>query len=57
MNAVQTLTMEECEAAQGGLAPLLAAAYSVVTSKTFLAFATTITLIGTAADIGTEVLE
>lgn len=57
MTGIRTLTAEQCADAGGGLGPVLAAAYALVTSKTFIAFSGAITLVGFAADIGTEIIE
>ena len=53
--------MKELDEAQlgqinGGLLPLALAA-SLVTSKSFSTFATAVTLIGVAAEIGTAIIE
>ena len=53
----QTLSMAECEAVTGGIAPLLAAAYALVTSKTFLAFTATLAVMSVVSETGTELLE
>ena len=55
--AMHTLTASECANASGGIAPVVVAAVAVLTSDTFIAFATAITLIGFAADLGTELIE
>ena len=52
---ISELNSHELETAAGGFVPL-AALGTLVTSKTFTTFATTITLIGFAADIGTELI-
>ncbi len=57
MSGITTLDKQHLGLVSGGLAPIVVGVYSIVTSKSFVAFATTITLIGTAADIGTELLE
>ena len=51
--AIKTLTANECANASGGIAPAVAVVVSVLTSDSFIAF----TLIGFAAEIGTEILE
>ena len=56
-NGLTTLDLDQCQAVNGGIGPLLAGAYAVVTSKPFVAFATTLTLVSFAADVATDVLE
>ena len=55
--AIQTLTANECANASGGVIPVVAAAIAVLTSDSFIAFISAITLIGFAADLGTELIE
>ena len=55
--AIKTLTANECANASGGIAPAVALVISVLTSDSFIAFTSAITLIGFAAEIGIEILE
>ena len=49
------LDYQELEQATGGIAPLVFLG-SLVTSKGFTAFATAVTLVGLAAEIGTAII-
>ena len=57
MTSMQPLNVTQCQQVGGGLGPLLGGAYAIATSKSFVAFLTTIGLISVAADIGTDVIE